>query len=299
MDRRLKNGLAWAGVVLVCAIPAADWLTQQFSAPKAANVSVAPTEAASTPAPAATPEVTQTAAAAEPVAPVPAAAKPRKMPSYISDAGDGETIEDVAATTPRPAAPVATPAAPKPETAQQQPPRVVPGATPPANDVAATEPKVVIDAPADRGTSNVPAPVRDVASVTVPNGAVFSPDIIAPIPMPASMRPATRPVDPVRTGNVVPPDNAMTPVNGAGYGSDDEVISRDDIITAEDLEDWESGPLSEFLARRQNQAGNSAPRSRYAPPTESDYDPNGFFLSDGPNVDRRPPADIIYPYGGY
>lgn len=298
MDRRLKNGLAWAGVVLVCAIPAADWLTQQFSAPKAANVSVATTDAATAPAPSAKPAVTETAAA-EPVAPAPT--KPRKMPSYISDAGEGDTIEAVAGTNPKPAAaaPKPTTPAPKPETAQQ-PPRVVPGATPPANEVAATEPKVVINAPADRGTSNVPAPVRDVASVTVPNGAVFSPDIIAPIPMPASMRPSTRPVDPVRTGNVVPPvNNTMVPVNGAGYGPDDEVISRDDIITAEDLEDWESGPLSEFLAQRQNQAGNNAPRSRYAPQAESDYDPNGFFLSDGPNVDRRPPADIVYPYGGY
>lgn len=297
MDRRLKNGLAWAGVVLVCAIPAADWVTQQFSAPVAANVSAPAQEAAAAPAPAAKPAVVETASA-EPVAPAPAP-KPRKMPSYISDAGADETIEDIATTTPAKPAVTPKPQAPvaKPETVAVETPRVVPGATPPANDIAATEPKVVITPPADRTTNNVPAPVRDVANATLPAGATFRPEIVAPIPMPASMRPTTRPVDPVRTGNVTP-NSAIVPVNGAGYGPD-EPISRDDIITAEDLEDWESGPLSEFLAQRQNQAGNSAPRSRYAPVEENDYDPNGFFLSDGPNADRRPPANIIYPYGGY
>jgi hypothetical protein len=63
-------------------------------------------------------------------------------------------------------------------------------------------------------------------------------------------------------------------------------------ITADDLEDWESGPLSEFLANRQGGARQSAP----------DYDPNGFFLDQGPNssvrVQRFPRAydDGFYPF---
>ncbi|MNL37997.1 hypothetical protein D3C87_1601760 [compost metagenome] len=49
------------------------------------------------------------------------------------------------------------------------------------------------------------------------------------------------------------------------------------VVTAADLEDWESGPLSEFLAGRQGQAR----------PAPSDYDEDGFFLDEGPNSTAR------------
>ena len=51
-------------------------------------------------------------------------------------------------------------------------------------------------------------------------------------------------------------------------------------VTAADLDDWETGPLSEFLARKQRQGGSSAT-------VASDYDANGFFLDEGPNPRRR------------
>jgi hypothetical protein len=62
------------------------------------------------------------------------------------------------------------------------------------------------------------------------------------------------------------------------------------VVTAEELEDWESGPLSEFLAER-GQGG-----------IDPDYDSDGFFLDEGPNssaIYRRevvePPVVYVYP----
>jgi len=54
-------------------------------------------------------------------------------------------------------------------------------------------------------------------------------------------------------------------------------------ITAQELEDWESGPLAEFLAERQ---GSRA---------EVTYDNDGFFLDEGPNRQRRRPGRVIGP----
>ena len=67
-------------------------------------------------------------------------------------------------------------------------------------------------------------------------------------------------------------------------------VGYDDVVTAEELEDWESGPLSEFLAER-GQGG-----------IDPGYDPDGFFLDEGPNTSatyRRevvePPVVYVYP----
>ena len=88
---------------------------------------------------------------------------------------------------------------------------------------------------------------------------------MAPVPMPLSMRPRpiTQPLAGAQPAVVIPPGVAAPPV----------------AITAADLEDWESGPLSEFLARRQQQGAGVA--------VTPDYDPDGFFLDQGPNRPRN------------
>lgn len=243
IDRRITNGLAWAGVLLVIGVPAADLLSAQFSGEAAtpapeqiAMVSpVAPNPAPLSQRPAAKPEAE--VAVAEPVAPV--VAKPvtpptiqtatavdsflqsgKAMPSYITDAG-------AVAAKPAPA-------------------------------------QVAVTAPARTPIVTTPAAAAPVA-VDPMQVAVIAPQKVAPIPMPLSMRPRPFIATSATSAIVLPPELVRQPPA---------------TVTAADLDDWETGPLSEFLAKKQGQGGSSAT-------VTSDYDSNGFFLDEGPNPVRR------------
>lgn len=254
-DRRITNGLAWAGVVVVIGVPTADLLSAQFMgeasvpAPQIAVIEpVAPTPAPLSDRPAEPTEVA-VAAPAE-VAPAQVPAKPvatanaqpgsamdsflqsgRKLPSYIT----GAESAPQAAVPAKPVAPTA-PVAP---------------ATP------------VAVAPA------APAVTDPVEVASIP------PAKVAPIPMPLSMRPAT-PVAVVRPSQ---PAAVVTAPRQIPVGVAPATV------TANDLDDWESGPLSEFLANRQGQG------QRQAQPVDPSYDANGFFLDQGPNPRRQPQRD--------
>lgn len=238
IDRRITNGLAWAGVLLVIGVPTADLLSAQFSGETAVSApqqiaTIAPVAPMPAPlsqrpaAPVAKPVEVAVAAPAKP-----AVAKPttqtagvvdkfleggKALPSYITEAGAAPAKPAQVAVT----APVRTP--------------------------------IVTDSPAQP----VAADPVEVASI--------GPQKIAPMPMPLSMRPrpviATTPA----TAIVLPPE-VMTPPRPAAT------------VTAADLEDWETGPLSEFLAKKQGQ-GSSAT-------VTTDYDPDGFFLDEGPRPNR-------------
>src|SRR5690606_6929096 len=118
---------------------------------------------------------------------------------------------------------------------------------------------------------NADAPTQAVA----PTAAAPQPDVVAlaprtkvvTFPTPVSERPAPMP----RTAAPQPP-LVVEPTPPL-------VIDRPErVVTAEELEDWESGPLTEFLAGRQQ----SAPA-----PAAPGYDANGFFLDEGPNSSAR------------
>jgi hypothetical protein len=244
IDRRITNGLAWAGVILVVGIPAADLLSAQFSG------------ASAEPPPA------QVAMIA-PVAP---------MPAPLSQ---------------RPAAPVAKPAAQVAVAAPARP-AVVPVAAPvdkPTITPAAQTADVVdaflqsgrplpsyitgADAPVAAATPPARTPIVTTPVAVDPvEVAAIAPRQVAPMPMPLSMRPKPVTVALVRDEVVIPA--GLTPAAPA------VVVRPPADVTAADLQDWESGPLSEFLA--QHQAGNA-----YVAP---DYDADGFFLDEGPNRSR-------------
>lgn len=270
IDRRITNGLAWAGAALVVAIPVADYvsgtlmgsgapqlaLVQEEKAPVPATRPVdlvaakpAPQAPAAEPAVVAKPEVVEAAATTPPAAQAGDAVDAylqsgKPLPSYISEGG--------AAT--QPTKPAANPAAPV-QTAR----------VPAAPAVETTRPAVES------------APV-EVASVT--------PQHIAPVPMPLSMRPKSVSAIPVAVAQPQP-----------SYGQDAPLIidQPEPVITADDLDDWESGPLSDFLARR-----DGGRQAQAAP--DNNYDANGFFLDEGPNSSARfqrfPPGyrddDVIY-----
>lgn len=235
IDRRITNGLAWAGVLIVVGVPAADLLSAQFSGEQApAQVAVI-----------------------EPVAPVPAPLSQRP------DAPVARSAAEVAAVAPaQPVAPVAKPVVtPAARTADVVDTFLQSGRPLPSyitgGDAAPTE---VAATPAAR-TPIVTTPAVAPAQIDPVEVAAIAPQKIAPVPMPLSMRP--RPVVAAAAPAVViPPAVGLPPAN----------------VTAADLEDWETGPLSEFLAERQQQAGNA-----YVDPG---YDPNGFYLDEGPNRSR-------------
>lgn len=251
IDRRVTNGLAWAGALLVVAVPSIDYLTGQF-----AGADAAPTVAVIEPANAAAPAPL----GQRPDAPQVAATgvvdnfiqSGRPLPSYITGA------------------PAATPA-----------------------------PAPVAVAPAPAATPATPAPARPLI-VTDPVQVAAVPPKVAPIPMPLSMRP--RPVIATESLIVNPPTGAPI-INPVAVAPPSEPVyvppsvgRAPAPVTAADLEDWESGPLSEFLARRQQQQqpGASAPA----------YESEGFYLDQWNNRQPRgrdrlvgPGNEFFVPFG--
>lgn len=282
LDRRLTNGLAWAGALIVIGIPAADYLTGTFSnggTPSVAVVDAKPeTPAASQNKPAASVTPAEKPAAianaGDPVGGFVQSGKP--LPSYITG-GDAPAAATKPAATAMP-----QPVSPKPATTQ--PSRPAETATPPAT---ATRPAISTAAPAEQ-----------VAAL---------PPKTAPIPMPLSMRP--RPVSvPLASGQ--PPLIIDQPTNNPNLPPASLPQAQpmpNDVVTSQDLDTWESGPLSEFLARR-GQGGSRVtydvqrPRPQPQPQQPAyGYDSNGFWLDQAPRGDqpvgRYGDDDVIYlPY---
>lgn len=256
IDRRITNGLAWAGVFIVVGVPAADLLSAQFLGDPAK----------------APPQV----AVVAPVAPMPAplSQRPEAPETEVAE------VEDVA---PVPAAPPAKPAATKTADAVDtylQSGRSLPSYVTGGSDDAVAPAQVAVTPPAAKPNPVEPAatdqaaapPVRPVIE-TDPMQVAAIPAKVAPVPMPLSMRPAPVPamtaaVPPAGETIVLPPSvNAPAPP-----------VS----VTSADLADWETGPLSEFLAKRQQGNANA-------------YSGDGFFLDEAPGKRRPQPDRFIGP----
>jgi hypothetical protein len=134
------------------------------------------------------------------------------------------------------------------------------------------------------------APAIDVAS-TGSTGAI--PLSAAPTPYPASLRP-TVPVI------VTAPTTTITTVaktsDEAPLILDEDLVKRREaavsavlepevgpvqeprVITGDDLEEWDSGSLADYLERRGMLSEGESQAS-----ASSDFDEDGFFLDEGPN----------------
>lgn len=262
MDRRLTNGLAWAGALLVIGIPAADYISGAFAGgagPSIAVVDATPTAPATATPPAAAkpaPAVEKAAEAPKP-APVPettpqavaGSSDPvdgflqsgRELPSYITGGGAPAATKPTQPTT-RPQIATPAPTAPTPTQTATTPPAAQPPMTQPNQQVAALPPKV------------------------------------APIPMPLSMRP--QPVTVPLASNQQPLIIDRPTVPPAALPTQQQ--QQGDFVSSEDLQDWESGPLSEFLARRNQQSSATYQVQQNQPA----YDGNGFWLDEGPRNNR-------------
>ena len=269
IDRRITNGLAWAGVVLVVGIPLADLATGQLMGDQA---SAAPAQIAMVAPIAPVPVALSERPAAPVVTPTPAAVAvaPKPTPAAAAPAPVTAEIATPEAVAPTPAGNAATSQGDAVDsylqTGKALPSYITGAATPSPQAVPAVVP---VQTPA------IAAPVATDPVVVAALGAAKT----APVPMPLSMRP-----EPVLI--VDGPTQVRNIQTGPGLNPRSSAT-----VTYDDLQDWESGPLAEFLARRQG-----------ADRVDPNYDADGFFLDQGPNgrTDRGrligPADDFFVPF---
>lgn len=288
IDRRISNGLAWAGVALVVGVPTADYLSGQFlgQPPRADTAQIAvveetpvvPMPAPLSQRPAVVAETAEVAVA-PPVAPVAVPAKPVAAPVAPADDAVGRFSQSGRALPSYITGAPSAPAAAKPaQTASVAPAPIAPA--PAVVPAPAVQPAVAAVAAPQR-TPIITTPVDPVQTASIPTK-------VAPMPMPLSMRPApiavatvqpARPplVDFTRTQPIVLPPS-IQPMPPAE-------------VTEDDLADWESGPLSEFLANRQGR-----PSARPEPVYPND---DAYFYDDREEVARDRligPAPSFFPF---
>jgi hypothetical protein len=262
LNSKLTGGLAWAGLIVVLAVPSADLLTGKESADSVKSVAT-PSTAVQTASVAPSPQPTiKRVAGSKSDDPVDAFVQSgKKLPSYISDA------PDAAAKEPAPTHKL-----------------VVPSQT-------------------------SPQAVDLVTVASVPSTEA------APIPYPASMRPAERTTavatttPPVATTTIAAPATGLSPSGGTSVAAtteeapliiDDELVERREEAVAkvldeeprvaitqppqrieeDQLEEWDSGSLAEYLERKGLISNNREQASN------SNFDEDGFVLDEGPNEER-------------
>lgn len=242
LDGKVKGGLAWAGLVVILAVPAANMVVGNQNS-GTANSAVTTSDASATkpllkvPA-AAKPGATdpiQTASATTTEDPVDKLlSKGKKLPSYISD-GDGATpAKPSASTTDKPTTPV---------------------------KLKPISPTTPIKAPTE---------VAAVAPTETP-----------PVPLPRDARPKATAVAslPAAEKPLIVDENKVRREENAAV--EPFPLSDDEVVTGDQLEEWDSGSLADYLERKGLLSQTSA---------EEGYDPDGFYLDEGPNKKKKKPV---------
>ncbi len=231
IDPKLKGGLAWAGLFVILAVPAANILfggQSDASTPTLTSDTRAVNVKPAVPALKLDPVETASVGAKDAVDAL--LQKGKKLPSYISD-GDSA-------------------AAPKPL-------KVTP---------------VVPVAPAETAV------------------AAVDPAVQPPVPLPRSARPQWTAVA------TAPAPKAPSAVEEPLILDEEQVAAverfplSDDgtsVVTGDQLEEWDSGSLADYL-ERQGLLNEDGPADAQQ---SGSYDPDGFFLDEGPNTQRRAPRD--------
>ncbi len=223
LDAKLKGGLAWAGLFVILAVPAADMMFSKSGASNDTAAATAATAVSTTSKPALTLPVAKPAVDTDPVQTAsvgnPGAVDKylesgRKLPSYISDGDSASMPTAPAPVTLKPVAPVTTP-------------------------VAATAPSTVTSAPTEVATA---APEQATPPMPLPRSA--RPQTTAVASLPAREQPLI--VDETRLNNQAAVDRF--PLSDEGG-----------IVRGDQLEEWDSGSLADYLERRGLLSGSSAP----------------------------------------
>jgi hypothetical protein len=240
LDGKVKGGLAWAGLVIILAVPAANMVVgnpNSGSAQSAVTTADATKPALKLPVakPAATDPIQTASTAAGEDAVDKLLAKGKKLPSYISD---GDT-----AVTPKPATS-------KPDTP------------------VAAKPSAPVTLKPISPTTPIKAPT-EVATV--------APTEAAPVPLPRSARPKAVASLPAAEKPLIVDEKQIDQQGNAAV--EPFPLSDGNVVTGDQLEEWDSGSLADYLERKGLLSKTSA---------EDSYDPDGFFLDQGPNRKKRP-----------
>jgi len=250
-DSKVKGGLAWAGLFVILAVPSADLLFGKDQAPASANVVVTPDPVPVKPAlvvPAAKTELktdpVNTASVSAPAAgnddPVNTYLQTgKKLPAYISDADTAPAVT--------PAVPAAVPVKQPVEVAALHPATETPPVPLPRDARPKTMGPVVANVPAVKPATPAPAQqplIIDEKALAQRDAALGSPK---------------QPVEPF-------------PLSDGSSGAPD-----DEIITGDQLEEWDSGSLAEYLKRKGLLSEQANAR-----------DDSDLVFNDGPSRPRRP-----------
>ena len=168
LDAKVKGGLAWAGLIVILAVPAADIMFGQSGATNAsANAAVSSAQTAGKPAltlpKAATTDPVQTASTGEGAAVDKFVQSGKKLPSYISDA-DQVAPAAPAPVTLKPVAPVAPTQVATVAPAEQTPPVPLPRSSRPQTTTVASLPAQSPPLIVDESTVE-PFPMSDEAEI--------------------------------------------------------------------------------------------------------------------------------------
>jgi hypothetical protein len=236
LDAKVKGGLAWAGLVVILAVPAADIFFGKQDGKTVATATAVTADAQAqagktqlklpTAKPAATDPI-QTASAGDSAAVDKYIKSGKKLPSYISD---GDAVTPAASATPPATAPV--------------------------------------KAPTEVATMSTETP-----PVPLPRSAR------PPVTKVASLPAAEKPL--IVDESKVQQEQATTEPFPMSDGS-----SGDEVVTGDQLEEWDSGSLADYLERKGLMSDSSA--------SSDSYDPDGFYLDEGPNTVKRPKKNLDF-----
>jgi hypothetical protein len=150
------------------------------------------------------------------------------------------------------------------------------------SDAPAPAPKPTVKVlPPSGATQPVPVTVPTAPSTTPADTEVAVVQPVAPVPYPVSMRPqAPLVTDPVVTGSIPVEDLAVLPKADEPPVGRPKAPIESRYVTEEELAEWDSGSLADYLERRGLIAEASNNDSSAA------YDEDGFFLDEGPNNNR-------------
>jgi hypothetical protein len=252
-DSKVKGGLAWAGLFVILAVPSADLL---FGKDKGPNANLA---------------ITSDAAQVKPVVP---AAKP---------AGKVDPVETASTTVP--AAKSADPVDTYLNTGKKLPAYISDANATPAVKPAAPALTLPVKQPVEVASVN---PVQETPPVPLPRNARPVAKVAS---VPVTPAPAEQPliIDETdlaqRQANLNATDNQPVEPFPMSDGSD-QASAGDTVVTGDQLEEWDSGSLADYLAAKGLLSEDAA-----QPQTSEDN--SDFVFNQGPSKPRKPQSDFF------
>jgi hypothetical protein len=133
------------------------------------------------------------------------------------------------------------------------------------------------------------APIKTPAITPAPTTVAAAPAETPPVPLPRSARP-----QPTQVASLPAADEKPLIVDENKVQQDQAAVEPfpmsdqgQDVVTSDQLEEWDSGSLADYLEKKGLMTEASSQAS-------GDYDSDGFYLDEGPNQVKRPKRDLDF-----